>query len=276
MTGGEVLIRKDIKELLQYARKNYKGEINILTNGTLIDREMAFLLKECVSDVSISVDGYDEESTDFVRGRGTYNKIMHAIDYLREAGFGKDTIILSMTCINQNLKHAEDFNKMCEKLNVMGGVRQFAPSGRGLDNFESIGVKNYLAYSPDSMEELETIRENLNCKIFCRAGITKLSINEAGNMYPCLFLEKEEYKFGNILENDVNEILKSKAYHELIRNKLGKSILDTMDKCKDCNVRYFCSDSCAGMNDSYFNNKEICEERCKQMKPYLTKVVWDE
>ncbi len=276
LTGGEVLIRKDIKELLQYARENFKGGISILTNGTFIDKEMASFLKEYVSDVSISVDGYDEESTDFVRGKGVYNKVMQAIEYLKEAGFNKDTLSLTMTSTKQNIKHTEDFKNMCEKLNVTGGVRDFTASGRGLDNFESIGIKNYLAYSPNDTGELETIRENLRCKIFCSAGVTKLAIDESGNMYPCIFLEGEEYKYGNILKDNLDELLKSEAYHEFIRNKLRCSMLDAMDKCKDCNVRYFCSDRCAGMNDSYFNNKEILEERCKQMKPYLTKVIWDE
>ncbi len=276
ITGGEAFIRKDIKELLQYARENFKGEINILTNGTFIDREMAKFLKKYVSAVSISVDGYDEESIDFVRGRGMYNKIMKAIEHLKEVGFDKKTIILTMTGTYQNFDHTKDFNNMCERLNVTGGVRRFTASGRGLENFESIGIKNYLTSNLKNTEELEKIRESLKCSIFCRARITKLSIDEAGNMYPCLFLEREEYKFGNILKDDLDELLKSEAYNEFIRNKVRCSMLDTMDKCKDCNVRYFCSDSCAGMNVSYFNNIEICEERCKQMKPYLAKVVWDE
>lgn len=276
ITGGEALIRKDIKELLQYARKSYSGEINILTNGSFIDKEMAALLKECVSAVSISVDGYDEKSTDFVRGSGAYNKIMNAIAHLKEAGFDKDTIILSMTITEQNFNHIEAFQNMCEKLNVKGGVRQFTATGRGLENYESIGIKDYLENGVNSIKELDTIRESLKCMIFCRAGISKLSIDESGDMYPCLVLKREDYKFGNILKDNLEELFKSEAYHEFIRNKLRSSMLDAMDKCKDCNVRYFCSDSCAGMNDSYFSNKEICEERCKQMKPYLTKVVWDE
>jgi len=276
LTGGEILIRKDIKELLQYARQNYKGEINILTNGTYIDKEMALLLKECVSAVSISTDGYDEESVDFVRGKGIYNIIMHAIAHLKEAGFGKDTIILSMTSTKQNSKHIEDFNTMCEKLNVTGGVRQFSASGRGLENFNIIGKNEYLTNNSDSIEELEKIRESMKCRLFCRAGITKFSIDESGNMYPCLFLESEEYILGNILNDDLNELFESEGYHEQIKNKMRKSMLDTIDKCKDCKVRYFCADNCPGMNISYFNNIEIREERCKQMKPYLAKVVWDE
>ncbi len=276
LTGGEILIRKDIKELLQYARQNFKGEINILTNGTYIDKEMSLLLKECVSAVSISTDGYDEESVDFVRGKGMYNIIMHAIAYLKEVGFDKDTIILTMTSTKQNSKHIEDFNAMCEKLNVTGGVRQFTASGRGLENFDIIGKKEYLTNSSDSIEELEKIRESMKCRLFCRGGITKFSIDESGNMYPCLFLESEEYILGNILKDDLNELFKSEGYHEQIKNMMRKSMLDTIDKCKDCKVRYFCSDNCPGMNISLFNNIEIREERCKQMKPYLAKVVWDE
>ncbi|MDF2519986.1 MAG: Radical domain protein [Clostridia bacterium] len=276
LTGGEPLIRKDIIELLQYARKSFIGEINILTNGTFIDKEMALLLKKYANNISISVDGYDKESADFVRGKGVYSKIMSAIDNLKEAGFGKENIILTMTSTSQNFDHTEDFQSMCGKLDVTGGVRQFTAAGRGLENIGSIGIKDYLAYNPKSTEELETIRESLKCKLFCSGGITKLSIDEGGNLYPCLFLESEEYRFGNILKDDLKELLKSEVYHEFIRSRIKSSMLDTTDKCKDCDVRYFCSDSCAGMDLTYFKNEDIREERCRQMKPYLTKVVWDE
>lgn len=276
LTGGEPLIRQDIKLLLPYIRQNFNGTVNMITNGVLIDKEMALILKKYVNAISISIDGYDEKSTEFVRGKGVYNKIVQAVKYLKEAGFDKNTINFTMTAINQNLNHDADFYALCESLDVTGGIRQFSAMGRGLENYENIGVKDYFMFSSMTNEEVEAIRESLECKIVCKAGISKISINELGDMYPCLLLGNEEYKFGNIINEELKDIFDSDRYHRFINNKIRKSVVDNTCKCKECNVRYFCMDACLGVNNAFYSNKEICEERCKQIRPYLTKVLWDD
>ncbi|NMM63780.1 radical SAM protein [Clostridium sp. P21] len=275
LTGGEPLIRKDIEQILLHINKNFKGKVNLITNGTLINKEMAAILKKCIGAISISIDGYDEKSTEYVRGKGVYKKIVQAVHYLKEVGFTKDTIDLSMTCTYQNIEHKDNFYNLCKKLDVTGSVRKLSPLGRGLKNYKDIGTRDYLALNGINSEDIETIRESLECKIFCRAGIEKFMINEFGDMYPCLILESEEYKFGNIIKEDPNYIFASKKYYEFIKNKLQRSIVDDVDKCKDCNVRYFCMDRCLGQNIGYYSNKEICEYRCNQVYPYLNKVLWD-
>jgi radical SAM protein with 4Fe4S-binding SPASM domain len=275
ITGGEPLIRHDIKVLLEYIRQKYEGTVNILTNGTLIDKTIAIQLREYVDAVSISLDGYDKVSCEFVRGKGVYDKIINAIGYLKEEGFNKDTIILSMVCTYQNFHHTEDFYRLCESLGVTGVVREFSAIGRGLENYDNIGVKDYLSFNPISNSDLEDVRENLKCTILCKAGINKVMINEAGDLYPCVILENEEFKFGNIIDKELNDIFKSENYRSFVDNKLKRAIVDHKTKCKDCNVRYFCMHKCIGVSSSYYNNEAICEERCKQVKPYLNKVVWE-
>ncbi|WP_291561182.1 MULTISPECIES: radical SAM/SPASM domain-containing protein [unclassified Clostridium] len=276
ISGGEPLIRQDIKTLLPYIRNNFKGEVNLITNGTLIDKEMASLLKQCVSAVSISMDGYDKISTEFVRGKGVYDKIIQAIDNLKEVSFNKESLSISMTVTNQNSNHEDDFNFLCEKLDVNGGLRKFSPIGRGFDNYDNIGINNYSNLKLDSSSDLEEIRESLDCHIICRAGTGKFSIDESGELHPCLLLDGKEYSFGNIVRDELNEIFNSKEYINFINNKIMRSMVDDIPKCKNCNVRYFCMDSCLGYNNSYYNNNKLYEEKCKHIKPYLTKVLWDE
>ena len=276
LTGGEPLIRQDIKTLLPYIRNNFKGEVNLITNGTLIDKEMASLLKQCVSAVSISMDGYDELSTEFIRGKGVYDKIIQAVSNLKEVGFNKENLSLSMTVTNQNSNHKDDFNSLCEKLDVTSGLRRFSPIGRGYQNYDNIGIANYSNLKLDSSSDLEDIRESLDCHIICRAGTNKFSIDELGELHPCLLLDGKEYSFGNILNDELNEIFNSKEYIDFINNKIIRSIVDDIPKCKNCNVRYFCMDGCLGYNNSYYNNNKLYEEKCKHIKPYLSKVLWDE
>lgn len=276
LTGGEPLIRKDIKIILNYIADNFKGEVNLLTNGTFIDINMAKLLRKCVTGVSISVDGYDEKSSEFVRGKGTFKKILSAIQELKEVGFGKENIILTMTCIKQNINHRDEFYEFCKKLDVTGAVRKFSAFGRGYENYDEIGVKDHLFFNDKSKDAIEEMKEEIECKIFCKAGINKIMINEKGDIYPCLALEYEDFKFANALNINLKEVLQSERYSEFIEKVLEKIPVDNKEHCKDCNVKYFCMDRCVGVNYTYYDNDEICMERCKQVKPYLSRILWND
>lgn len=276
ITGGEPLIRKDIKLLLPYIRDNFNGNVNLMTNGILIDGEMAVILKKCVNAVSISIDGYDEKSIEFIRGNGVYKKIVQAINYLKEVGFNKETLSLSMTSTKQNFNNEDNFYALCERLDVTGIVREFSALGRGFINYKNIGFKDYSSVNSISNENLEDIRENLECKIFCRAGISKININQFGDIHPCILMGCKEYKLGNMLVDELEDIFNSEKYIEFINNKIMISIVDYKEKCKECNVRYFCMGNCLEISKSLYKDEEICEEHCKNMNSYLTKVVWNE
>lgn len=55
ISGGEPLVRRDIKEILIYLRKVYNGKITLSTNGLLIDKENIETLKKCVDYFEIVV-----------------------------------------------------------------------------------------------------------------------------------------------------------------------------------------------------------------------------
>ena len=74
--GGEPLLRSDIGELISYATG--KGMIcDLNTNGYLVKKRIKELKK--LSSLCLSIDG-DEESNDLVRGKGSYQKIIEALD----------------------------------------------------------------------------------------------------------------------------------------------------------------------------------------------------
>ena len=75
--GGEPVIRKDIGEIIRYIKQ--KGIfIELSTNATLLEGKVDDL-KE-LDILQISIDG-SKKSTDSVRGEGTYDKIIHGIEY---------------------------------------------------------------------------------------------------------------------------------------------------------------------------------------------------
>ncbi|MEA2022475.1 MAG: radical SAM protein, partial [Candidatus Caldatribacteriota bacterium] len=82
ISGGEAFVRND---MLDIYKKHNDVAFMIYTNGTFIDRDMAFKLQELGNVApAISVEGFEKE-TDARRGKGVWKKVMQAMDNCREA-----------------------------------------------------------------------------------------------------------------------------------------------------------------------------------------------
>ena len=91
ITGGEVFINPEIFEILT-AILSY-GPLDALTNGTQITSEKAKRLRE-IQDASkhplrfrVSIEHFDEDKNDTIRGKGAYRKAIAGITCLAEVGF---------------------------------------------------------------------------------------------------------------------------------------------------------------------------------------------
>ena len=85
--GGEPTIRSDFWELLEYSVAHQVG-VKFSTNGSRITPERArFLASTDYVDVQISLDGATAEVNDYVRGPGSFDMAVRALDNLRDAGF---------------------------------------------------------------------------------------------------------------------------------------------------------------------------------------------
>ncbi len=82
LSGGEPLLHPQFWRVNDLLR-NYDFRSVLLSNGTLITKEVAKRLQ--VHEVQVSLDGM-KEGHESLRGRGTFQKALMAIDYLHEAG----------------------------------------------------------------------------------------------------------------------------------------------------------------------------------------------
>ena len=81
-TGGEPLVRKN--DIVSLAEKHNHSFFQTFTNGTLIDEKFCEDLLRVKNFVPIiSLEGFEEVNDDR-RGEGTYQKVMHAMDLLKE------------------------------------------------------------------------------------------------------------------------------------------------------------------------------------------------
>jgi MoaA/NifB/PqqE/SkfB family radical SAM enzyme len=85
-SGGEPLLRKDLFQLMTYARDQQIG-VGLRTNATLIDADVARQLAALPLGVAgVSLDGATEPTHDAVRGEGAFRRSMQGIHELLDAG----------------------------------------------------------------------------------------------------------------------------------------------------------------------------------------------
>jgi len=104
LTGGEPLLHRDINNIIRYCIKY--TNVNILTNGTLINDKKARFLRQVEIDSDyeiifrISLDHYRENKNDEIRGKGTYKKALNGIRSLVNNGF--NPVINAVNIWNEN------------------------------------------------------------------------------------------------------------------------------------------------------------------------------
>ena len=108
ISGGEPLVHPYFKEIITCLRAN-NNKMTLMTNGTLIDLEMAKFIKKHFDIVEVSVDGINEETCSAIRGEGVFDKTISGIKMLKKVGVRK--ISASMLLTDKTIESTEIFKK---------------------------------------------------------------------------------------------------------------------------------------------------------------------
>jgi mycofactocin radical SAM maturase len=211
--GGEPTIRPDFWHLLQYAVDHQVG-VKFSTNGARITPERArFLASADYVDVQVSLDGATAEVNDYVRGSGSFELAIRALENLREAGF-RDAKI-SVVCTRHNIGQLDDFQALADRYGATLRLTRLRPSGRGADVWDELHLLprqqrelyDWLLASGDrvltgdSFFHLAGFGETLPGLNLCGAGRVVCLIDPVGDVYACPFAIAEEFWAGNLLSD---------------------------------------------------------------------------
>jgi MoaA/NifB/PqqE/SkfB family radical SAM enzyme len=131
-TGGEPLMRGDLKRLIDYVVLKKGMKCSISTNGLLLEEKIKAL--ENISSINISLDG-PEEQHDRNRGRKTHEKVIKAIDFAVSKNIPVSTCTVlskaNMDCVNYIVKLAKEKRILCF-FHILYG-RLNPDENRGLD-----------------------------------------------------------------------------------------------------------------------------------------------
>ena len=114
-SGGEPTMRKDLPELALYARSKGMRAV-ISTNGTLIDKKMARVLKDIgLSYVGVSLDGMKETNDKFRGMKGAFDAALNGMRNCLAEGV---KVGLRFTINKQNVKDIPAIFDLLEKENI--------------------------------------------------------------------------------------------------------------------------------------------------------------
>jgi mycofactocin radical SAM maturase len=212
--GGEPTIRPDFWHLLEYAVDHQVG-VKFSTNGVRITPERARFLASPVCggyvDVQISLDGATAEVNDYVRGTGSYDTALTALQNLQDAGF-RDAKI-SVVCTRQNIGQLDEFKALADRFGATLRLTRLRPSGRGADVWDELHplpeqqrvLYDWLlahgesVLTGDSFFHLAAFGESLPGLNLCGAGRVVCLIDPVGDVYACPFAIHDEFLAGNLL-----------------------------------------------------------------------------
>jgi len=210
--GGEPTVRRDFWELVEYATAHHVG-VKFSTNGSRITEGRAvWLARSDYVDVQISLDGATAEVNDRVRGRGSFDTAITALERLNRAGFAQPK--LSVVVTRENMAQLDQFEQIAARYGAQLRITRLRPSGRGADVWDELhptaeqqrelyywlSARGDTVLTGDSFFHLAPLGNPLPGLNLCGAGRVVCLIDPVGDVYACPFAIHDAFLAGNVLE----------------------------------------------------------------------------
>ena len=256
IVGGEPLVYYDFENYLSGLEKiDKKGRKFVLRSSFGFSIEDDLLKRLCCvfDEIVVSIDG-DQKTHDAVRGKGTWR---FATDNAERAiSYGAVISVSAVMTREQKEGIPGEFLKdYCKRNRIKKLVIQSpVPLGRA----EKSRIP-YFEWRTGKSQGYQILP-----KFTCGLGHS-LYMEPDGSLYPCYAWCEQEHKLGDLSTENLQTILDRGDLLKIIN-----SGVDTNEKCRTCEVRYFCGGACK----IWVNNRHDINSGdfdCTEMKQsYLT------
>ncbi|MGY0395617.1 PqqD family peptide modification chaperone [Fusobacterium sp. SYSU M8A802] len=279
LLGGEPILCSNIEYILKKAKEN-NLQVTMVSNGTLIDEKIFKKLCQLeLTALSISMDGTDQESHDYIRGNGSFNKTIEnlktMVKYKKENNVNI-IIGIALTLTKKSINSAKNLIKFGEELGIDGVTLAYVTNeGKAKEDYSNLGVTEEEKFSVidrvisdyknnttglslyiDARQLLgEYIFKKYGIKIQatnsgCKGGNSRFYIIADGTILPCSpagttmgkFI-KEKYLKGfnppNVLENNFLEIIESNYFINFYNFAHNIENYNILNPCKECNYNCY-------------------------------------
>lgn len=271
LTGGEPLCSPYFFKILDEFKKDKDlYSFSILTNGTLINDEIAKKISEYNPEyVQVSLEG-GKRTNDYIRGKNVYKKVSSAIKYLKKYNI---FVSISFTATKINYKEFPKVVKFAEKLGVDNvWSDRFIPLNQSNElNLQMTReeTSEYLKIMKNERIRLKTKRSKTNVAMYralqfqmtndypytCTAGKSLLTVMENGDLVPC---RRMPIVVGNLLKDNMYVLYKKSD----VLKELQKDT--TPDDCKKCEHSRKCSGGLKCLTYALYKNLNHKDVDCSK------------
>ncbi len=256
LTGGEPLLRDDLIDIIDLALV-YGLSPCLTTNGLLLTEEIAKELgKRELAWFNISLEGANPQTHDYIRGKGTFNKVLEKITMLSK--YCKFS--LAFTIMKSNFHESRACARLADYVGAQAAVfRPLYPVGTASQHPElMLSFSEYL----EALNDLAAMEKELNTSYIqfcnthpwgpqtridsqsmvygnfgCGAGNLVCSVSVSGDVSPCSYLPSA-WVAGNINEEPLEHIWSNSTVFKQIRS-LKSNVL-----CNKCESYQICRGGC--------------------------------
>jgi AdoMet-dependent heme synthase len=219
LAGGELLLRRDIPELVAYAtRRGVPWAMH--THGAHVFKHRDWLARNPPSLAAISLDG-EAHAHDAFRGKtGSHASALEAVALLRDIGCGE--VVIGTTVTRRNADALADLFPTVRTSGAHSwGLHLFAPEGRGAEHLTLFPTDDQLrrvvafARRARCLFHVELCNEwggagadDLHLRddpFACGAGRISCVIGAEGHLLPCTTTDLRESE-GNVREHGLREL----------------------------------------------------------------------
>ena len=149
ITGGEPMVRRDIGEVIDHAKKKKRIFTGISSSGIFIAERIKEIKN--VNIIFLSLDG-ERDVHDSIRGKGSYDQVMRAIESMKDHNIR----FWTTTVINRkNIDSVDDILGMAKSLGFTANfVLYYYVNDYDKDHLSPESVINDLALSDDENREI--------------------------------------------------------------------------------------------------------------------------
>jgi len=267
--GGEPFMRPDFMQIVDACHT--RGIMTcISTNGTLFTPELVKQLSRTrMVAIQVSLDGAKKATCEAIRGKGTYDTAIKALELLAASPIPTS---INTVLTTENADEIEALHHLANSLGVTLRISRFRPSGRGADNWEALRptASQLLAFSGwlsennnirtgDSFFSLTSQeRQGLGLNL-CGAAKLTCCVGPTGKVYPCAFLQSDRFEAGDLRRNSFKEIWDDSKIFTSFRGL-------RIHSCEDCQRFDQCHGGCPAvayhLKDDIEGGDPECLERC--------------
>lgn len=248
ISGGEPSTRADFDDVVKYS-SDLGLKVKVLTNGTLMTPERVVSLSKYLYSIQISIDGYSEETNSLIRGKGSFQKSLEAVDsFVRHGVKTSIAVTPAYKTLKNHVNEYVDFAR-----NLLAKYKGYPFQIKFSDGLiDGRNIKPSERYNHDYYTFYKKIQEDLYGPDFdaisfahsfkngiiidnCMFGLFSIASN--GNVYFCARIEKL-MPVANVRSTSFHEIyIKSKAAQEA-------TAVCKLEPCKSCELRFICGGGC--------------------------------